>query len=44
MASELGIAVGTTYNVFRQMDDLIGEVNARTIANITNIITNVDKA
>ena len=42
LASDLNIAVGTTYNVFRQMDDLIGEVNARTIARITGIITNVD--
>lgn len=44
LAADLNIAVGTTYNVFRQMDDLIGEVNARTIARITSIITNVDTA
>ena len=44
LASDLNIAVGTTYNVFRQMDDLIGEVNARTIAKITGIITSVDQA
>ncbi len=42
LASDLGIAVGTTYNVFRQMDDLIGEVNARTIAKITSVISAVD--
>lgn len=44
LAADLNIAVGTTYNVFRQMDDLIGEVNARTIAKITDVITSVDKA
>jgi len=44
LAADLKIAVGTTYNVFRQMDDLIGEVNARTIAKITSIITSVDKS
>ncbi len=44
LAADLSIAVGTTYNVFRQMDDLIGEVNARTIAKITEVITSVDKA
>lgn len=44
LASELNIAVGTTYNVFRQMDDLIGEVNSRTIAKITSVITGVEKA
>ncbi len=43
LAADLNIAVGTTYNVFRQMDDLVGEVNARTISKITSIITNVDK-
>lgn len=42
LASDLGIAVGTTYNVFRQMDDLIGEVNSRTIAKITGVISAVD--
>ena len=44
LAADLNIAVGTTYNVFRQMDDLIGEVNARTIARITEVITSVEKA
>ncbi len=44
LAADLNIAVGTTYNVFRQMDDLIGEVNARTIARITDIIASVDKS
>lgn len=43
LAADLNIAVGTTYNVFRQMDDLISEVNARTISKITGIITSVDK-
>ena len=42
LAADLNIAVGTTYNVFRQMDELIGEVNARTIAKITGVITSVD--
>ena len=44
LASDLGIAVGTTYNVFRQMGDLIGEVNSRTIANITGVISAVDSS
>lgn len=44
LAADLNIAVGTTYNVFRQMDDLVSEVNARTITKITGIITSVDKA
>ncbi|MGI9481790.1 MAG: TetR/AcrR family transcriptional regulator [Hyphomicrobiales bacterium] len=32
LATDMGIAVGTTYNQFRQMDELISEVSARTLA------------
>ena len=42
LASELNIAVGTTYNVFKDMSGLIEEVNARTIARITEEISGVD--
>lgn len=42
LAGELGIAVGTTYNVFRQMDDLISEVNARTLSRLANEVERVD--
>ncbi len=44
LASELNIAVGTTYNVFKDMSGVIEEVNARTIARITDEISSVDKA
>lgn len=42
LASELDIAVGTTYNVFKDMSGLIEEVNARTIARISDEISAVD--
>ena len=42
LASELNIAVGTTYNVFKDMSGLVEEVNARTIARITEEISGVD--
>ncbi|MEM7427392.1 MAG: WHG domain-containing protein [Pseudomonadota bacterium] len=42
LASELGIAVGTTYNVFKDMSSLVEEVNALTIARITEGISGVD--
>ncbi|MGI9372566.1 MAG: TetR/AcrR family transcriptional regulator [Hyphomicrobiales bacterium] len=32
LAHEMGIAVGTTYNFFKQMDDLISEVSTRTLS------------
>ncbi len=44
LATELSIAVGTTYNVFKDMSSLIEEVNARTIARITEEISSVDAA
>ncbi len=44
LASELNIAVGTTYNVFKHMDHLIADVNARTIQQITEVITSINNS
>jgi AcrR family transcriptional regulator len=44
LAGEMGIAVGTTYNFFKQMDDLISEVNARTLAALASEIEAVGKS
>lgn len=44
LAKDMGIAVGTTYNQFRQMDELVSEVSARTLAELGGKITEVGEA
>ena len=44
LANEMGIAVGTTYNFFKHMDDLISEVSTRTLAALAADIEAVESS
>ena len=42
VASEMGIATGTTYNVFENLFELIAEVNARSLEKLAGEIASID--
>ena len=42
VASETGVAIGTTYNVFDNLFELIAEVNARSLDKLAGEIRNLD--
>lgn len=44
IAKEIGYSVGTLYNIFKDHDDIILHINAKTLDNLTNFISeNLDK-
>ena len=44
IASALGISVGTFYNVYPSMEDLVGVVNGRTLDRLAAEIEKIDAA
>lgn len=42
LAKQLGVSVGTVYNVHGSMDELVEKVNARTLARLEAEITDID--
>ena len=42
LAKQLGVSVGTVYNVHGSMDDLLAQVNARTLARLETEISGID--
>ncbi len=41
LAADSGVALGTTYNVFANLGELIAEVNARTLADLVAVLSGV---